>query len=275
MEKKIISEIPKEMLNKKNRLLFDTYDACIAIPYGKKCLLWIREIEDKEYCFFCELDSEKKIVKVEKKLISFNSDLVGGIGTILYCTINNRKDKKNKMSIIVEDIYYYKGDNKIECTFKNKLAIYKKLFYEDINKSDYDELYIKLVEIRHTFDEIKFNLLNIPYDIYSIKYVEMKSNRVRMIVSKNIPELCKVKLNFIVYRLPKCEYYELYVLDNNKEILYDKLYVKTIEQSKLMENMFSDNSRVILECFYDKKKGWVPNKKTSNRIANLGDIRTF
>ena len=64
-------------------------------------------------------------------------------------------------------------------------------------------------------------------------------------------------------------------MDNNKEILYDKLYVKTIEQSKLMENMFSDNSRVILECFYDKKKGWVPNKKTSNRIANLGDIRTF
>ena len=70
MEKKIISELPKEILDKKHRLLFDTYDACIAIPYGKKCLLWIRKIEDNEYCFFCELDNKKNIVKVNKKLIS-------------------------------------------------------------------------------------------------------------------------------------------------------------------------------------------------------------
>ena len=278
MEERIISEIPKDILKKKNRLLFDTYDACIAIPYGKKCLLWICELENNEYCFLCELNSDKNIVKVDKKLISFNSELANGVGTILYCTINNEKNKRNKrngMRIIVEDIYYYKGDNKIECAFKNKMVIYKKLFNEDINNSEYNDIDIKLVEIRHTFDEIKLNLLNISYDIYSIKYVEMRSNKVRMIVSKNIPELCKVKLNFIVYKIEKCEYYELYVLDNNKEIIYDKLYIKTIEQSKLMEDMFNNDNRIILECFYDKKRGWIPNKKTNNRIASLSDIKSL
>ena len=275
MEKKIISELPKEILDKKHRLLFDTYDACIAIPYGKKCLLWIREIEDNEYCFLCELDNKKNIVKVNTKLISFNSELVNGVGTILFCTIMNKQVRENKMRLIVEDVYYYKGDNKIESTFKSKMAIYKKIFNGDINKSDYDDINIKLVEIRHTLDEIKSNLLNISYDIYSIKYVEMNSNRVRMIVSKNIPELNKIKLNFIVYKLPKCEYYELYVLDNNKEMLYDKLYVRSLNDSKLMETMFIDSDRVILECFYDKKKRWVPNKKSTNRVANINDIKSL
>ena len=81
--------------------------------------------------------------------------------------------------------------------------------------------------------------------------------------------------NFIVYKIEKCEYYELYVLDNNKEIIYDKLYIKTIEQSKLMEDMFNNDNRIILECFYDKKRGWIPNKKTNNRIASLSDIKSL
>ena len=37
-------------------------------------------------------------------------------------------------------------------------------------------------------------------------------------------------------------------------MLYDKLYVRSLNDSKLMETMFIDSDRVILECFYDKKE---------------------
>ena len=274
MENIIKNEIPKDIFNKKHKILLNNYDACIAIPYGKKCLIWIRKIENNEYCFICELNSDKKIVKIEKKLLSFNNELVNKQGTILYCTINS---KNNKSKIILEDIYYYKGRNVIEINFKSKLYIYKSLFEEDINSCIYNDIDIRLVEIKHTYEELIFNLLNIPYDIYSIKYVDMKSNRIKTIISKNIPELNKVKLNFIVYKVLKCEYYELYVLDGYEEILYDKLYVKTLEQSKLLEAIFNDknNEKVIIECIYDKKKGWIPNKLANRNVARLNDIRRF
>jgi hypothetical protein len=277
MEKKIISELPNEIFNKRKNGLLNKYDSCIAIPYGKKCLVWIREIEEIEYCFICELNSDKKVVKINKKLLSFNSELVNKKGTILYCTIDNNKSYNNKLKIIVEDIYYYKGRNVLESNFKNKLYIYKSLFEEDINNSIYNDIYISLVEIKHTYDELISNLLNIPYDIYSVKYVEMRSNKIRTIISKNIPELNKIKLNFIVYKQMKCEYYELYVLDDNKEILYDKLYIKTLAHSKLLDTIFNnkDTSKVIMECFYDKKKGWIPNKIVNKRVANLNDIKRF
>ena len=274
MENIIKSEIPKDIFNKKHKILLNNYDACIAIPYGKKCLIWIRKIESNEYCFLCELNSDKKIVKIEKKLLSFNSELVNKHGTILYCTINS---KKNKSKIILEDIYYYKGINVIERNFKSKLHIYKSLFEEDINSCIYNDIDIRLAEIKHTYEELIFNLLNIPYDIYSIKYVEMKSNKLNTIISKNIPELNKIKLNFIVYKVSKCEYYELYLLDEEKEILYDKLYVKTLEQSKLLEELFNNenNEKVIIECLYDKRKGWIPNKLVNRNVASLNDIKRF
>jgi hypothetical protein len=88
MEKKIISELPNEIFNKRKNGLLNKYDSCIAIPYGKKCLVWIREIEEIEYCFICELNSDKKVVKINKKLLSFNSELVNKKGIIKVIIIN-------------------------------------------------------------------------------------------------------------------------------------------------------------------------------------------
>ena len=30
-----------------------------------------------------------------------------------------------------------------------------------------------------------------------------------------------------------------------------------------------------MECFHDKKNGWIPNKIVNKRVANLSDIKRF
>lgn len=270
---KIKKEIAStNILKKHGKMLLNNYDLCIAIPYGKKCLVWLKEIDNKGHCLVCLLDGERNIVKVEKKLLSFNNVLCSNFGTILFCTILN----DNFKNIIIEDIYYYKGLFVQESKYSDKLNSYKILFEEELEEHMYNEINLKLVAIKHTLDELKKEMLNIPYDIYSVKYVELKSNRVKTLISKNIPELNRLKLNFIVNKPDKTELYELYTLDKNFEVFYENMYIKTLEQSNLMKKIFSeeDKEKTTIECIHDKKRGWTPNKEVYNkRIANIGDIK--
>lgn len=267
-----LENFPTDVLYKKSNILLNSYDACIVIPYGRKVIVWFKMINNNPTCILCELSSEKKIMNYSIKLMAFNKELCKNIGTIFYGVII----KKN--NIIIEDIYYYKGLNISEKSYKYKFEQYKNFFCSEFENIKYNELDISLAIIKHKYEEVKENVINIPYDIYSVKLIRLNTNNSKIIVSKNNTELRKIKLIFNVKKTNKCELYELYVVDNNKDILYDYLAINNLKNSIWMKNIFKDvNSYIAIECAYDKKIGWIPlNVNTSNKyIAKLSDVRKY
>ena len=84
----------------------ESYDITLAIPYGKKCLLWYSFYKNKDACILLEFGKNKKITNT--KIIS-NANIPHNLalGTILYgclCEI-----PETRPIFVVEDLFYYQG----------------------------------------------------------------------------------------------------------------------------------------------------------------------
>lgn len=101
------------------------YDVCIAIPTGKKMLLWFTFHQKNYACYVMELNREKKIVKVTHSDIKSNMKL--SIGTLVYatCVIDEHSGKEK---YIVDDILYLRGINMKKMSTLNKLNALKEAF---------------------------------------------------------------------------------------------------------------------------------------------------
>lgn len=264
-------------------------DLYIAIPKGKKSLLWFTYFNDKNITLLITLNNDK-LTNVTCIPYSFSNEL--SFNTIFYGTI---KKKQNNDFFIIEDIFYYKNKNTQELSYKQKLIIIQDIFKYHIKNINFfkNNLIISIAIIRNDFDSILNEINFLSYDVYGIQC--------RNSYKKNTEGIFKVinrtiEANFKVKALYNQDIYNLYILDEHKktDILYGVAMINDYKTSVFMNNIFRNikenknldlleesddedfentnenkyvdlNKTVIMKCIYvDKFKKWKPINISQN-----------
>ena len=99
-----------------------SYNVCLAIPHGRKFLLWYTFYGTENVCLLLHINKDKKISKIVNTSMKPNGHLC--LGTILYgsiaddltnsnngvgISVSNGLLSDNNNIFIIEDIYYYAG----------------------------------------------------------------------------------------------------------------------------------------------------------------------
>ena len=86
-----------------------SYNACVAIPVGKKCYAWFSFDEERDACYMMEINREKKISKISTTDIEIEGSSKLQLGTILYGSTILGSKGENDWVFIIEDILYCEG----------------------------------------------------------------------------------------------------------------------------------------------------------------------
>jgi hypothetical protein len=252
------------------RLVGD-YDACMVVPYGKKCYIWFTKVKDVCKCILLEVDNNRQIETFRILRVRFHDDLCDG--TVLYGIL------QSKNTVMLEDIFMYKGEDVMNKPFIHKLQKLKNIFTKELREDEKNEIYISMIPIYHTYEEVLLKQVFMKYDIYSIKYIQMRTTSMRIITSKYHKELIKEKAIFEVREKDEVELYELYVEHNGAMVFYDYAKINDIKCSKNMEKIFNRSKNDCtnnqkMECIYVRSLGgWMPIKLVENkRITSKNDL---
>jgi len=210
---------------------------------------------------------------------------------------------------LIKGVLYSKSINNEECLYFQ----YEQLIFYKLNifnqKYDYGlniyiyllKNYVKYTNLNNNFINLRLPLINYNYtNICNI--IDMNKYQIRNVVYVNnynkysqkwANNLLKIKnkRNLIVKPNIQNDIYELYYIKNNNEILLDNAYIKSYEQSVLLNSIFRNikenvnldlleesddeeefeninidkfvnlNKKVIMECqFNERFKKWMPIK---------------
>ena len=247
------------------------YDITLAIPYGRKSLIWYTFYKNKDVCILLEFGKIKKITNA-KIISNVNIPREMAYGTILYgclCEI-----PETRTIFIIEDLLYYKGISTFKQPFQERFNFLHDLF------SNNETLFNKNVEFPiclPVFWKILPDHNNIPDEYkniipYSIHHLQHRSND-RIVpyvnfpwsktlmpsLSKNIPVIPD-KLLFIPPQLPRFNFtkpqyksktifeikadlqydiYHLYAFGKGSERIYCGIaYIPNYPTSKMMNTLF-------------------------------------
>ena len=116
------------------------HDVILAIPEGKKCLVWFTSYKSENVCFIMETGENNSICEVYMGLVGFHDKLVlGACGTIFYGTIFKTN---GSTCFCIEDLYYYKGANHSSKTFLSRLQLIKNILQNEISQQSLTNKYI-------------------------------------------------------------------------------------------------------------------------------------
>jgi hypothetical protein len=142
----------------------------MAIPMGQKCFVWYSvDDNNNNVCYLMELNERREIMRIHKKASCFQKEL--SYGTIFYGTIS----KTNTNDVIMEDVFYYKGDNVSGFKWSEKLRIFKNIFEVETKQIRYNPQMLMIYSpiISKNITDMKCNLETIKYPIYSIQYYSL------------------------------------------------------------------------------------------------------
>lgn len=269
---KLLDEFPNIKLSYENllhkKVYHNTNDLYLAIPQGKKCFLWFREINEQPCCLILEFGKNNNFYDMKIKIVSccFNYQL--SYGTIVYGTYFYYN---NTSLFTLEDIFYYKGDLVSNKIWKDKFDLFSILLENDIKQVKYNDKFIiiglpvmttckndmikqlevisykiKHIQMRNTS---KKNVSDfIPYHIF----LDNKENnllRNNVVVSTHIqenlantPEHKIIKNREIVFKIKpdiQNDIYHLYCLDNSNNLMYyDVASIPNFTTSVMMNKLF-------------------------------------
>lgn len=241
-----------------NKVPFKYY---MLIPFGIKCFIWFTKYKNENVCLVLEIFN-KKINRVYRVSLHYDSSLCNDSGTILYGTIFMNYKYKLKM-ISVENIYYknkavkkpYEEKLNLICQlFKDKIRSKKVMIGFPIMQTDVTPIQDYKVQYCQFYDEC---IMKIP-----IKYFEKK------IENKN-----RV---FMVRPGTQNEIYNLFDKDTGDFI--DIAFIPTYKVSYMMNKIFKSENTLnlddyeesdeeeetidkefLMECeFNEKFKKWTP-----------------
>jgi hypothetical protein len=155
-----------------NKVFADEY---MAIPFGKRCLVWFTYENEKHICMILYLNNQNKIIKHEKMVSVFSSSLVVGKGTILYGVIFNTNNKlytRNNMAVI--NIHYLEGLNVYKTKYKDKPKLFNTLFnnVSQISLNKYN-LILGLPIISNDYSKLISDISSLNYKIVCIKPINL------------------------------------------------------------------------------------------------------
>ena len=226
-------------------------DFVLAIPEGKKCLVWFTKTSTEEnICYALEVGNGKKqITDVSVYNTCFCSTL--SYGTILQGTMF-RHD--NRSVFCVEDILHYKGEEICFQTWRDKLVLLNHLFLYDISTVTYNDDFLTfgLPIMKYHFEDLMNHYDQIPYKVKCIQFrkydnVNMSQhlliNRANELFHTNraFPPLPK-KQESIFKVKPECQpdIYSLYCKDDSSEdpVYYGIASIPDYKTSVMMNRLF-------------------------------------
>ena len=247
----------------------DVYNVTMAIPYGKKAILWMTFYKNKNVCFLMEIGKNKKITK---GFILFDVPIELAYGTIVYGSLCEIPDVRK--IFVIEDILYMKGIPLSKQPYQEKFQFLSRLLEE------YDSLFGKNEELpvkMPVFWNIQSNentipeklKSSIPYSIHHLQHRSYKkivpyinypwSKNIVPSISKHAPSIPN-NLLFIPPSLPRFNFskgqyklkttfeikadlqndiYHLYAFGKKSERIYCGIaYIPNYTTSKYMNSFF-------------------------------------
>lgn len=265
-----------------NKVQTDLY---LAIPKGRKALIWFTYFQDKNICLLMTLDKNNNINDMNIHPYCFSSEL--SFNTVLYGTF--KKEETNNL-FVAEDILYYKNKNTQKLSYIKRLAFMQDMFKHSIKNVNVfkNNLIIGLVVIRNNYETILNETNYLSYDVYGIQCrqsYKMYSDGILKIINREIEVNFKVKAqqNQDIYHLYLFDehkhqdiYYGIAVINDYKSSVFMNELFRNIKENKNLdlleesddeeefentdENKFVDiNKELIMKCVYmDKFRKWKP-----------------
>ena len=288
--------------------LSNTLDYYILYPKGRRGYLWFTYYKKEMLCLLIFINSKKfddisnEFYKYEinyDNTLCYNNVLL--IGTYFYKYNNNNNNKSLQHYYVIDSVLNYNYYNAIikannnNC-FNSKLNLCKKVV-QAISNSTFN---INLGIILDNYDSIFKIIYKLNYDIYCVgcysnnKYLGnfILNTQLSKTINKNETNY---GYNFKVTATLTPDIYNLYILENNKEIFYEYALIDSYKTSVFMNDLFrkikenknldlleeSDDEEefenidlekyvnlgktYIIECFYNRKfKKWVPKNLAKN-----------
>jgi hypothetical protein len=105
----------------------ERYDLCLAIPAGRKALLWFTFFEDRDVCVLFELNRDRKIAHAY--IVDHETYDAGAIyhGTLFYATLVDGAGS-GSVRFMLEDVFYYQGVPVANEIFSERLAVFADFF---------------------------------------------------------------------------------------------------------------------------------------------------
>jgi hypothetical protein len=289
--------------------LSNTLDYYILYPKGRRGYLWFTYYKKEMLCLLIFINSKKfddisnEFYKYEinyDNTLCYNNVLL--IGTYFYKYNNNKSLQHYYVIDSVLNYNYYNSiisaNNNNNC-FNSKLNLSKKVV-QAITNSTFN---INLGIILDNYDSIFKIIYKLNYDIYCVgcysnnKYLGNFILNIQLSKTINKNET-NYGYNFKVTASITPDIYNLYILENNKEIFYEYALIDSYKTSVFMNDLFrkikenknldlleeSDDEEefenidlekyvdlgktYIIECFYNRKfKKWVPKNLAKNNYV--------
>ena len=254
-----------------NKVSADEY---MAIPVGKRALVWFTYEGDQHICLVLYLDSDNKITTYKKMVTCFSSDLVIGKGTILYGIMFNQHNQNNNMcginNFAIINIHYLEGINVYNIKYREKIEVFstffKKISQNLINK---ESLLIGLPVISNNYNELTDIIPTLNYKIHSVKPVNLnlynlnlnfklnnnnrhnnksnnnnKINNNKINNNKSNNNVCVLNVNASI----EPDIYILGDIDNKIErVAYIPNYTTSVMMNKLFRNIKENDNLDLLE----------------------------
>lgn len=247
------------------------YDVCIAIPTGKKVLIWFTFHQKYNACYVLELNRDKKIIKVTHSDIKSNLNL--SLGTLVYATCVT-DEVSGKEKYIIDDILFIKGVNLNKMSGLNKLASIRNMFtmFEtntpiyspflwNIQLDNVDEYpntiddtissqihypihhlqYRSSIEVMpyvNIYLSKKLNLVNLPSTQKSVSLIETEFDIKPYKMTMNKPQY-RMTTVFEIRADMQYDIYHLFAYGrNNTPVYYNLSYVPNYKTSVMLNSIF-------------------------------------
>jgi len=167
----LIKHLPEKM-----ELSYDTvehnkvqsFNVCMAIPDGERCLLWFTFHEKHKIAAICFMDKQNNVTRIKPVPVVFHGDL--SLGTVFGGTLIHYNDTK---FFAIDDIHYYRGKNKDRIDTTAKLSLLSYIMTHEIKQTVFTKYDMVVgLPIMHTNRNELIQMLDtLPYNVSKIKYM--------------------------------------------------------------------------------------------------------
>ena len=207
-------------------------DYYLAIPKGKKTLIWFTYYKNEDICLVLELDKNNNISSIYPVVYCFKREL--SFNTIFYGTIVH---SKNTIFFTCEDIFFYKNKNCQRRQYKQKLEIMLDIFENEIKNTNLfnKNFIITLPIIKNNYTDC-YNICQfLSYEVYGIE-----ARRGHLIETDGIIKLNNnIEAIFKVSADIKQDIYNLRCINNERqEVFYNIAMIPDYKTSVFMNDLF-------------------------------------
>lgn len=157
-----------------------TFDYLTAIPFGKKCFLWITYFEGHPECILILIDNKYRVMKSHRLSHRFASSFPTKCtyGTLLYGTYlpTNVKQGTNCSFLVVENIFQFGGKSTTYASWNERLSLLSSGLFEQITQSSStQELKITMPLIDTSYDALLAKCAQVSYSIIFIHAMQLSA----------------------------------------------------------------------------------------------------